>query len=149
MKTERQISAGGVVFRKTNGQVYAALISVKNGKVWTLPKGIVEKGENIARTAHREVLEETGLNSRIIKKIGHIHYFYCHKEDNELKRFFKLVYFFLMEWTDGDVKDHDAEVTDCQWFLIDDAIQLVRYEDEKEILKKARGLLAPLTEKNL
>ncbi len=60
MKTERQISSCGVVFRRSNGLVDIALIAVKEGKVWCLPKGLVEKGENIARTAHREVKEETG-----------------------------------------------------------------------------------------
>ncbi|MBI5682013.1 MAG: NUDIX hydrolase [Deltaproteobacteria bacterium] len=145
MKTERQISSGGVIFRKTLEQTYVALISVKNGKVWTLPKGLVEKGENIARTAHREVKEETGLDGKIIKNIGHIQYFYCHKENDEMIRFFKIVYFFLMEYADGDVQDHDTEVTDCQWFPIDDAIQLVRYEDEKGILKKARDMIVKRT----
>ena len=55
MKTERRISSGGVVFRESGGAMEVALISVKGGKVWGLPKGLVEKGEDIARAAHREV----------------------------------------------------------------------------------------------
>ena len=79
MKTERQISSGGVIYRIVKGGVEVALIAVKEGKVWCLPKGQVEKGENIARTAHREVKEETGLDGKIIKLIDHIQYFYAHK----------------------------------------------------------------------
>lgn len=139
MKTERQISSGGVVFRRLNDSIDVALITVKGGTVWRLPKGLVEKGENIARTAHREVKEETGLDGKIIKLIDYIHYFYAHKEEGETKRFFKIVYFFLMEYTGGDVNNHDAEVDDCQWFSIDEAVKKVEYEDEKEILKKAKG----------
>src|SRR3989337_1563457 len=75
MKTERQISAGGVIVRTPplskggDRGVEIALIAVKGGAVWCLPKGRVEEGENIARTAHREVKEETGLDGRIIKPI--------------------------------------------------------------------------------
>lgn len=141
MKTERQISSGGVVFRRWDGHVDIALIAVKEGKVWSLPKGLVEKGENIARTAHREVKEETGLDGKIIKLIDNIHYFYAHKEEGVTTRYFKIVYFFLMEYTAGDVKDHDSEVTDCRWFPIDEAIEMVEYKDEKGLLLKAREML--------
>ena len=152
MKTERQISSGGVIYRRnpppiplqrgTNEEVVeVALISVKEGKVWCLPKGQVEKGENIARTAHREVKEETGLDGKIIKLIDHIQYFYAHKEAEETKRFFKIVYLFLMEYTGGDVANHDSEVNDCQWFPIDEAIAKAAYDDEKEILKKAKKMM--------
>ncbi|MCC6543632.1 MAG: NUDIX hydrolase [Nitrospirae bacterium] len=144
MKTERHISAGGVVFRLDKGEVYVALISVKDGKVWCLPKGLVEKGENIARTAHREVREETGLDGKIIKLIGNIHYFYVSKEEEETKRIFKIVYFFLMECTGGDVTEHDSEVVDCRWFPLDEAIELAEYKDEKGILQKAGEILRGL-----
>lgn len=141
MKTERQISSGGVVFRRSNSQVDIALIAVKDGRVWCLPKGLVEKGENIARTAHREVKEETGLDGKIIKLIDNIHYFYVSKEEGETTRIFKIVYFFLMEYTGGDVKDHDTEVHDCKWFPIDDAIEMAEYKDEQGILVKAKAIL--------
>ncbi|MBI5894311.1 MAG: NUDIX domain-containing protein [Deltaproteobacteria bacterium] len=141
MKTEKQISSGGIIFRRFNDSIDVALIAVKGGTVWRLPKGLVEKGENIARTAHREVKEETGLDGKIIKMINHIQYFYAHKEAEETKRFFKIVYFFLMEYTDGDVKNHDNEVNDCQWFQIDEAIEKVEYENEKEMIKRAKDLI--------
>lgn len=141
MKTERQISSGGVVFRKADKCCDVSLIAVKDGSVWCLPKGLVEKGENIARTAHREVKEETGLDGKIVKLIDHIQYFYAQSGEKEAKRFFKIVYFFLMEYTAGDVKNHDTEVNDCRWFPIDEAIKIVEYKDEKEILKKAKKMI--------
>ncbi len=141
MDTERQISAGGVVFRRRDGKIEAALISLKGGKVWALPKGLAEKGESLARTAHREVKEETGLDGRIIDKIGHIEYFFSLKEEEGTKRYFKIVYFFLMEYTGGSVEDHDSEVDECRWFPIEEAVKLMRYEDEKEILKKAKKMV--------
>ncbi|MBI5344667.1 MAG: NUDIX hydrolase [Deltaproteobacteria bacterium] len=141
IKTERRISAGGVVFRSMGKTVEVALISVKHGKVWGLPKGAVEEGENLARTAHREVKEETGLDGRIVKNLGHVEYFFTFKDDSGSKRVFKIVYFFLMEYTGGSVEDHDTEVDECRWFPIDTALALMKYEDEKGIIKKAKEVL--------
>lgn len=141
MKTERQISSGGVIYRKRGGLVEVALISVRGGKIWGLPKGTAEKGENLARTAHREVREETGLDGKILDNLGHIEYFYTFKEGEETKRYFKIVYFFLMEYTGGNVEDHDHEVDECRWFQIDDAIETLKYKDEKEIVRKAKAII--------
>ncbi len=141
MKTDRQISSGGVIYRRIDNNAEIALIAVKEGKVWCLPKGLVEKGENIARTAHREVKEETGLDGKIIKLIDNIHYFYISKEEGETTRIFKIVYFFLMEYTGGDMRDHDTEVYDCRWFPMDEAIEIAEYKDEKGILVKAKAIL--------
>ncbi len=141
IKNERQLSSGGVIYRKADKGIEVALISVKGGAVWCLPKGLVEEGENIASTAHREVKEETGLDGKIIKKIDHIEYFYSHKEKEETIRYFKIVYFFLMEYTGGDVSEHDKEVDDCRWFSINEAIKKIEYEDERKILKKAKKMI--------
>ncbi len=150
MTAGRRISAGGVIFRPMDGGVEVALISVSQGKRWGLPKGLVEKGEGIARTAHREVREETGLDGKILKMLGNIGYFFQLREDEGcdtlrgFKKVFKIVYFFLMEYTGGAVKDHDEEVTDCQWFPINEAIKLMKFDDEKDIIRKARKALREL-----
>lgn len=144
MKTGRQISAGGVIFRLSGGAIEVALISVKGGKVWGLPKGLNEEGENLARTAHREVREETGLDGKILAKIGHIEYFFTLKDEAGTRRFFKIVYFFLMEYTGGSVEEHDEEVDECRWFNINEAIKLMKYDDEKDILKKAKKQIKEL-----
>ncbi len=137
----RRISSGGVIFRRIENVIEVALISVKAGKVWGLPKGMSEAGENLARTAHREVREETGLDGKILNKIGHIEYFFTIKDEAGPKRLFKIVYFFLMEYTSGDTSMHDHEVIDCQWFPIDHAIRLMKFDDEKGILRKAKKMI--------
>ena len=50
MKTDRQLSSGGVIFRRIDHKAEIALIAVKDGRVWGLPKGLVEKRENNAKT---------------------------------------------------------------------------------------------------
>lgn len=141
VRTERQLSSGGVIYRRGDKGIEVALISVKGGTVWRLPKGLVEEHENIARTAHREVKEETGLDGKIVGKIDHIEYFYSHKDKGETIRYFKIVYFFLMEHTQGDVREHDKEVDESRWFPIDEAVKTLEYEDEKEIMIKAKEMI--------
>lgn len=54
-------AGGGLVYNK-DGHV---LFIFRNGK-WDLPKGGIEKGEEIEDTATREVEEETGVNNLVI-----------------------------------------------------------------------------------
>jgi 8-oxo-dGTP pyrophosphatase MutT (NUDIX family) len=58
-------AGGGLVYNK-KGEV---LFILRNGK-WDLPKGGIEKDENIEQTAVREVEEETGVgNLKVSKKL--------------------------------------------------------------------------------
>jgi 8-oxo-dGTP pyrophosphatase MutT (NUDIX family) len=134
-----QVSSGGVIFRRYDGSIEVAMVAVKGGNVWCLPKGLIDKGEVPEKTAIREVAEETGLKGRIIEKLGEITYWYYIKEENIKCR--KTVHFFLMEYEGGDVSNHDWEVDDASWFLIDEALKKASYRGEKEIIEKVRKKL--------
>jgi len=136
---KRQFSSGGVVFRKNDSRVEVVLIAVKGGKVWCLPKGLVDKGESPEETALREVAEETGLTGRLIEKLGEISYWYYLKEEAVKCR--KTVSFFLIEYGGGDISRHDWEVEHAAWFPISDAIKKASYKGEREIIEKARERL--------
>ena len=136
---KRQVSAGGVIFRKTDLSIEIALVAVKGGKVWCIPKGIIDKGETPEVTAVREVSEETGLQGRIIEKLGEISYWYYIKEEEARCR--KTVHFFLIEYESGDISKHDYEVDMVSWFPIDEALSKASYKGEKEIIEKARKIL--------
>ncbi len=136
---KRQVSAGGVIFRKHNFSVEIALIAVKSGHVWCLPKGIIDKGESPEMTAVREVSEETGLKGRIIERLGEINYWYYIKEEES--RCKKTVHFFLIEYESGDISKHDLEVDKVSWFHIDDALKKTSYKGEKQIIEKAKEML--------
>jgi 8-oxo-dGTP pyrophosphatase MutT (NUDIX family) len=60
-KISSQKAGGGLVYNKKN----EILFIYRNGK-WDLPKGGIEKGEEIIDTAVREVEEETGVKNLII-----------------------------------------------------------------------------------
>jgi 8-oxo-dGTP diphosphatase len=136
---KRQISSGGVIFKRHNRIIEVAMVAVKGGTVWCLPKGLIDKGEIPEKTALREVEEETGLKGRIIEKLGEITYWYYLKEENAKCR--KTVHFFLMEYEGGDISNHDWEVDDAAWFPIDEALDKISYKSEKELIEKARKKL--------
>ena len=74
--TVSEVSAGGLVISESNPGLIA-LISHRNrggGLDWVIPKGHVELGENYLQTAVREIREETGIESKVLEKIGEISY---------------------------------------------------------------------------
>ncbi|HMK50390.1 MAG TPA: NUDIX hydrolase, partial [Thermodesulfovibrionales bacterium] len=123
-----QVSSGGVIFRRNDGDVDVALISVKNGSIWCLPKGVINEGESPENTALREVSEETGLKGRILGKLGEITYWFHIRDENAKCK--KTVHFYLMEYEGGDVADHDWEVDSASWFPIDEAVAKANYKGE-------------------
>ena len=139
MKKGREISSGGVIYKKDGGTIKIALISRKKGEIWGLPKGKVEKNESPDVTALREVKEETGLEGEIEKKIGDINYYYYSKQNDT--RYFKTVSFYLIHHTGGSSKHHDWEVDDCKWFSVEEALNIMTYEGEKDMVGKAKAIL--------
>jgi len=147
--TKFQLSAGGVVFRRTDaGGIEVALIATTapdSGRRWALPKGLVERGEAMKAAALREIQEETGLTGRVLDQIDAVEYWYRWEENGAPVRYHKKVYFYLVEATGGDVADHDWEVEAVRWFPLEEAIATAAYESEQRVLRKAAEVLSGTT----
>ena len=142
--TQKQVSAGGVVFRRWRDQVQVALISVGENNRWQLPKGLVGRDEAPEAAAQREVGEEAGLETELLGEIEKIEYWYFGKSRGGKRlRFHKHVYFYLFRATGGDVSQHDHEVNEARWVAIDDAIGILTFANEKQVVEKARELIPP------
>ena len=129
-----ETSAGGVVIRQDDGQVYFLLIrdSYKN---WGFPKGHVESGETPDVAALREVSEETGLGDlRLRSPIETIDWYFRFRG----RLIHKICHFYLME-TDSATTcpQRDEGITACRWETFDQASRLVSYENARVVLRHA------------
>lgn len=140
--TRREVSAGGIAFRRRRGQVEIALISVGPNARWQLPKGLVEPGESPELTAVREVREEAGIETAFVAPLDTIEYWYVSKDEAAGPvRHHKFVHFFLLEYERGDVDDHDREVNEARWVPLADAAALLAFANERAVLAQAAELL--------
>ena len=139
--TMDQISAGGVAFRWQDPEPEIAIVSVKPKLRWQLPKGIVDPGESPQVTAVREVREEAGIETNLIKLIETIEYWYRSVKYGKPVRYHKFVHFYLLEYKSGDVANHDHEVEESRWVSFDEAIEMLDFKSEREVVEKAREML--------
>jgi uncharacterized protein involved in tolerance to divalent cations/8-oxo-dGTP pyrophosphatase MutT (NUDIX family) len=140
IRTVTEISAGGVIYRRNSDDYDIALIHARNR--WGLPKGHVEAGERDEEAALREVREETGLEGKLIRKLGDIRYSYRDKtKEGELARIHKRVHFFLLRYLKGDARDHDHEADDVRWFPIEQAIKQLKFATERKMVHRALSML--------
>ena len=138
----REFSAGGVVVRRLRGGWYLAAIRPGGKEVWALPKGLIASGEEPAATAAREVAEETGVERRLVGKLGDVRYVYTWKGE----RVFKVVSFFLFRYRRGRIGELPPalafEVDEARWLPLDEAPRLLAYRGEREMAEKAVEALA-------
>lgn len=157
----RIISSGGIVFKKSKGSVLWLITRSTPSidypiPVWRLPKGWLDdedngktpgpltKGEKkvgekeLTDTALREVAEEGGIKSTIIKKVGIERYFYINKER---VRVFKLAHFYLMQWISDLAEGPGPETSAVEWLPYNEARKRLTHSGEKKMLDMAERVL--------
>ncbi len=136
MKSRNEVSAGGVVYRRSaNGPEF--LICKDAGyHRWVLPKGLIAKGETPEAAAQREVREETGITARLLEPLGEPEK-YVYTSRGLLV--FKSVFYFLMEYQSGDETVHDHEMESVAWFPFDAALEHLAYKGAKDMLQRAQA----------
>jgi 8-oxo-dGTP pyrophosphatase MutT (NUDIX family) len=138
LRNARATSAGGVVHRSVDGVTEILLVHRRRPVLWALPKGTPNAGETLAETALREVREETGVEVEIEEPLGEITYFFV----RDRIRFRKTVHFFLMRPVGGSIDEHDHEFDEVRWTPIDEALRLMNYATEREVVERATDRLA-------
>ena len=138
-RASRETSAGGVVFRLEEGAPLFLLIRDSYAN-WGFPKGHVESGEEPEGAARREVTEETGLVEVAVR--GAIQTIDWHFRFRG-RLIHKVCHFFLMETVESATSPQQAEgITACRWLPFDEAEALISYANARDVLRKARGMVA-------
>jgi 8-oxo-dGTP pyrophosphatase MutT (NUDIX family) len=133
----RAVSAGGIVYRTSDRGIEFVICGRDSDGVWGLPKGTPDPGESLEQTAMREVTEETGLEVRVVDKLGVIEYWFS----REGTRYHKWVHYYLMEAIGGDTSKHDVEYDKVEWFPAEVALKKLTFKNEVEMAEKAKALL--------
>jgi 8-oxo-dGTP pyrophosphatase MutT (NUDIX family) len=132
-----------VLVRRLHGAWVIAAIrpAGKDPGVWALPKGIIGDGEKPDATALREVEEETGVEGRLVEKLGDIRYVYTWAGE----RVFKVVSFYLLRYSRGRLGDLPPatahEVAEVRWLPLEEAPRLLAYKGEREMAERALAAL--------
>lgn len=141
-KADLEVSAGGIVFRRDPDGTARYLLIRDSYHNWGFPKGHLEDGETPGAAAERETAEETGLAElrlhgpiRVIDwhfrfRGRHIHK-YCH--------------FFLFESGSGEACPQlDEGITACRWCVLDEALDVLSYDNARGVLKRAGEMVRTL-----
>ena len=98
-----------------------------------MPDHCAQAGESEEETAAREVREETGVQARVVERLGDVEYWYRRGG----RRVFKTVGFYLCDYVSGDTADHDHEVDEARWVPLEQARTELSYLGERRIIERA------------
>ena len=133
---DKEQSAGGILSK--NGKLM--LVRVKNlmgEKVWTFPKGHIEKNETPRKAALREVWEETGWECKIIRPLFLARYSF----ERNGKPVSKTVRWYLMEPLLKSGRPMAGEIFSAQWLSPKLAEKRLKYKSDLKLLSLWKKLV--------
>jgi len=131
-----EVSAGFVLFRKEDGKILFLLLEYSN--YFEFPRGNVEKNEDYLIAAKRELNEETGIERIIVYPFFRKEAQWFYVRNNERIR--KKVIYFLGETSQKEVR-LSFEHKGYRWCTFDEAINLLKFEGSKKVLRDAYEFL--------
>lgn len=134
MPSTQSEQAATIPFRHSKGTVKVCLIRRRGTETWSLPKGSVDPGDTLQKTALKESWEEAGLLGRLCgDPIGTYRY---EKWGSTLN-----VAVYLMEVIAHEDDWDEAEIRERKWFTLHEATELLSQHPVQDLLPRAGALL--------
>jgi len=138
-KVGLRTSAGGVVVRIENGKAYIALVNEEPFEIYVLPKGGVEKDENLEEAARREIEEEAGLSN-----LQFIEYLGTRERLDYNKRRWVTTHYYLFTTDQKEGKPTDpSHAYSCEWFSINELPEML-WPEQQALLESCREKITRL-----
>lgn len=128
---EKEKSYGAVII---NEKKQFLLIRNKNGGHWDFPKGHKEEGESSRETALREVLEETGLEVRLIDG-------FKEKSRYSPRPGVEKTVTFYLGFSMGEVKIQEEEIMEYEYLSYDEAENRITFKESRSIIASAKQFI--------
>jgi cysteine desulfurase family protein (TIGR01976 family) len=127
-------AAGGVVWRRRNGDVEVAVIHRPRYDDWSLPKGKLDPGEDWEAAAAREVWEEIGVRAQLASELPATAY-------HDRKGRHKVVRYWLMEADEDAPFAPNDEVDVLRWLPGEEAASTLTYPHDIALVAAALARL--------
>ena len=141
-KMPKEFLGGALVFRKSGTIVYLAFVHDVFG-YWTLSKGHIDEGEDLAEGTKREIKEELGIDVTIIEKIGENEYTASDPERGKIR---KHVSYFLAETSSTQLMlSGGGGLDQARWFTLNEVFDLKMYGDILPIITQGIKRITEIT----
>jgi 8-oxo-dGTP pyrophosphatase MutT (NUDIX family) len=137
----QEVSAGGLVFKRTPKGVVFAMMKDSYGK-WTFPKGHVEPGEELAEAAARETIEELGLEEiRLLEPLGKIDIWFRDRYVKKGALIHKDIHYFLFIAPQNAAlaPQVDEHILEAAWVPAREVLEKSFYPDLIPVIQRALG----------
>jgi len=140
--TEREISSGVIVFKKTpEGPRFLVLYYGHN--YWTFPRGKIEKEERAFPAALRETKEETGLSRRDLHLVDYFKAYENWTFERNGKKVRKTVIFYLAETQKRNIRLSD-EHWGYAWATYSETLKIFvgpKHRENRKVIKRVHDFL--------
>lgn len=126
-------SAGGVVVNN-EGKI---VVVNQNSNSWSLPKGRIDRGEDILDAAKREIYEESGITElKLIKPLGKYQRYKISLDGGDDRSEFKTIHMFLFRTNQAELKPIDPKNPEAIWVEKEEVAKMLTHRKDKEFFMK-------------